>query len=74
MKVKIVRTTVVTVIGENEPKIVEAGSVVEVDKADAALLVALKRAQWVRASDAESAIAAPRGETADVRPTVRSRN
>lgn len=73
MKVQITRATVLTPMGESDARIVEAGSVVDVDKSDARLLVAVKRAKWLKASDAEAARVEPRGETADVRPAARSR-
>jgi hypothetical protein len=73
MKVQLARATVVTQIGESDARIMDAGTVVDVEKGDAALLVALKRARWLKASDAEAAVIAPRGETADARPAGRSR-
>lgn len=73
MKVRITRATVVTPVGESDARIMEPGTVVDVEKADARLLVELKRATWLKASDAEAATLDVRGETADVRPAARGR-
>jgi hypothetical protein len=73
MKIQLSRATVVTPIGESDARIMNAGAVVDVEKADARLLVALGRAKWLKASDAEAAVIDPRGETADARPAGRSR-
>lgn len=72
MKILIIRATVVTPIGEVS-RIAAVGETVDVEKADATLLVALKRAQWLKASDAQAASVAQRGETADMRPTAKAR-
>lgn len=72
MKVQITRATVVTVIGESAARIVDAGAIVDVEKPDARLLVSLRRAKWLKESDAQAA-ADPRTESADARPSARSR-
>jgi hypothetical protein len=71
MKIKITRSVLVTPMN-GTPRAASVGEVVEVDKAQAQLLVGLRKAEMV-GGKVETAAADPRTESADARPLARTR-